>query len=183
MKKTLKFDLHTHPIEPLKKKMGIQGILDINKEVTSTIVKAIKSAGLNGIAVAEHNNFNHGWVVSLEIAEQFSKENLIILPGTEIDYQGQQFLNIYIPGRFRRRIPFFKGKEWFVVLAHPGYYNALDIKNIMECDIDAVEGSSIHGEFPLAGLISLEKHIPIIKSSDANKLEDFGAHYTELEII
>lgn len=182
MNRTIKFDFHTHPIEGLKEKMGIRGILEINREVASAIVQAVKSAGLNGIAVTEHNNFNHGWVVSLEIAEQFNRENLIILPGAEIDYGSQQFLSIYVPDRYRRRIPFFKGQEWFVILAHPGYYNSLEVQNFMDFDIDAVEETSIHGDFSLASPISLRNNIPITKSSDAHKLEDIGLHYTELEM-
>lgn len=182
MSKTLKLDLHTHPIESLKEKMGIKGILDINSQVASVVVEAVKSAGLSGIAVTEHNNFNHGWVLSLEIEEIFRKENLIILPGSEIDYEGQQFLSIYIPDRYRRRIPFFKGKEWFLILAHPGFYNPLKMEIAMEVDVDAVEGTSIHGQFSLAEAISQRSNIPITRSSDAHQLEDLGLHYTELEI-
>ena len=182
MNRTLKLDLHTHPIEALKEKMGIKGILDVNKEIASAIIKAVKSAGLNGIAITEHNNFNHGWVASLEIAEQFQKENLIILPGTEVDYQGQQFLSIYVPSRYRRRVPFFLGKEWFLILAHPGFYNPLDFEKLMEVNFDAVEGSSALGDFSSAETISQKKNIAIIRSSGALKLEDIGLNYSELEI-
>ena len=183
MSRKLKLDLHTHPVEALKEKMGIRGILDINSRVISSIVEAVKSSGLNGIAVTEHNNFNHGWVVCLEIMEKYPKENLVILPGVEVDYNGQQFLQIYVPDRYRRRVPFFKGKDWFLVLAHPGYYNPLDIQDIRGIDFDAVEEQSLHGDFPLAGQISAEKKLPVTRSSDAHKLEDIGYRYTELDIL
>ncbi len=182
MTKTLKLDLHSHPIEALKDTMGIKGIRNINIEVAAALVKAIKSAGLNGIAITEHNNFNHGWVASLEIFDHFRRENLIILPGSEIDYGNQQFLHIYIPDYWRRRIPFFKGKEWFLILAHPGYYNPLDMGQISQIQFDAVEGKSIYGEFPMAGQISQERDIPIITTSDAHKLEDIGLWHMELEM-
>ncbi len=175
-------DLHTHPIEALKGKMGIKSILDINREVVAAIVEVLKSAGLNGIAITERNNFNHGWIASLQIAEQFKKENLIILPGTEIDYQGEQFLRLYVPDRLRRKIAFFQNREWFSILAHPGYRNPLDFQTFMEVDFNAVEGSSILGDFTSAAVISQRKDIPIIRASDAHRLEDIGSGYIELEI-
>lgn len=182
MTRMLKIDMHTHPIEALKEKMGLKGILSLNKEVAYAVVKAIKSAGLNGIAITEHDNFNHSWVVSLEIAERFGNENLIILPGVEIDYRGQQFLQIYIPYRYRKRLPFFRGKEWFLILAHPGYYNPLEIQDVMSMHFDAVEGTSIHGDFSWASRIALAKNIPVTISSDAHSLEDIGLKYTDLEL-
>jgi histidinol phosphatase-like PHP family hydrolase len=182
MVKTLKIDFHTHPIEALQGKMGIKGIGNINKEVASLIVKAVKSSGLNGIAITEHNNFNHSWVAALEIFDYFKRENLIILPGEELDFGGQQFLHIYIPGYYRRRIPFFNNKEWFLILAHPGYYNAVDPEKLNEIDYDAVEEQSIHGSFPLAKQIALEKKITVMMTSDAHTLEDIGRFYTELEM-
>jgi histidinol phosphatase-like PHP family hydrolase len=181
MSKILKMDLHTHPIEALKDRMGIKGIGNIDLKVAEVIVKSIKSAGLNGIAITEHNNFNHSWVASLEILENFRKENLVILPGAEIDYDGQQFLRIHIPDLYRRRIPFFKGREWFLILAHPGYYNPLDPDQIRGVSFEAVEEKSLHGDFALAAQISRERSIPVVRSSDAHNLEDIGLGYVELE--
>lgn len=175
-------DLHTHPIEALKDKMGIRGISDIKTEAVSAIVKAIKEAGLTGIAITEHNNFNHSWVTTLEIMERFRRENLIILPGIELSYEGQQFLHIYIPNIYRRRIPFFKGKDWFLILAHPGFFNPLDLRQISRIEIDAVEEKNIHGDFALAEQISRERGIPTTGSSDAHRLEDIGFCYTEMEV-
>jgi histidinol phosphatase-like PHP family hydrolase len=182
MAKILKMDLHTHPIEALKDKMGIKGIQDIKGDVVSTIVKAVREAGLNGIAITEHNNFNHSWVTSLQIMDNFRRENLIILPGTEIDFEGQRYLHIYIPDIYRRRIPFFQNKEWFLILAHPGFFNPLEITRINRIKLNAVEERSLHGEFPLAEQISRERGIPTTRSSDAHKLEDLGFCYTEMEV-
>jgi hypothetical protein len=183
MPKIFKIDFHTHPIEALKEKMGIKGVGDINKEVAARIVDQIKSAGLNGIAITEHNNFNHSWVTSLEIFDHFNKERLIILPGAELDLDGQQYLQIYIPGYYRRRIPFFANKEWFLILAHPGFYNPLEPEAFKNFRFDAVEEKSLHGIFPLAGPISRDRNIPMTGSSDAHKLEDIGKFYTEIEMI
>lgn len=182
MAKKIKLDLHTHPIEALKDRMGIKGIGDINAEVALAIVKAIKSAGLNGIAITEHNNFNHSWVAALEILDHYYKENLFIFPGAEIDYGGQQFLQIYIPDYYRRRIPFFSGKEWFLILAHPGYYNPLDKKEYDQAVFDAVEEASLHGVFTSAREISRDRNIPSIMASDAHQLEDIGKFFTEFEL-
>jgi len=180
--KLFKIDFHTHPIEALKDRMGIKGIGDINREVAAAIVESVKSAGLNGIAITEHGNFNHSWIASLEILDHFQRERLIILPGVELDIDGQQFLQIYIPDYYRHRIPFFQKKEWFLILAHPGFYNPLDNGKLASFNFDAVEEKSLHGEFPPAGQISLERKIPITRGSDAHKLEDIGWAYTEVEL-
>jgi hypothetical protein len=180
--KILKIDFHTHPIEALKDKMGIRGIGGINREVAAAIVESIKSAGLNGIAITEHGNFNHSWVASLEIMDHFQKERLIILPGVEVDFDGQQCLQIYVPDYYRRRIPFFNQKEWFSIMAHPGLYHPVDNEKLTSCNFDAVEEKSILGEFPLAGQISQERKILLTRSSDAHKLEDIGYAYTEVEL-
>ena len=182
MAKTLKIDFHTHPIEALKDRMGIKGIGNINREVAAAIVESIKSAGLNGIAITEHGNFNHSWVASLEILDHFQEERLIILPGVEADFEGQQCLQIYVPDYYRRRIPFFKQKEWFLILAHPGLNHPLDNAKLASCNFDAVEEKSLLGEFPMAGQLAQERQIPLTRSSDAHKLEDIGYAYTEVEL-
>ena len=181
MAKKLKIDLHTHPFEALKEKMGIKSILDIKKEAAAVIVNAVKSAGLDGIAITEHNNFNYGWVAGLEIMDHFGREGLIILPGIELEYQGQQYLSLYIPPYVRRGIPFFKEKEWFTILAHPGYYNPLDLNQVSQPDYDAVEAESLLGRFTPAAEISRRKEIPDIAASNAHRLEDIGLRYMELE--
>jgi histidinol phosphatase-like PHP family hydrolase len=182
MSKVLKIDFHTHPIEGLRDQMGIKGIGNINKEVAKRIVDCIKSAGINGIAITEHGNFIHSWVTCLEILDHFRQERLVILPGTEVDYGTQQFLHIYIPDYYRRRIPFFAGKEWFTIMVHPGHYNPLEVKSGDGIPIDAVEEKSIHGTFPLAEQISKVRSIPVTGSSDAHQLEDIGKFYTEVEL-
>lgn len=183
MARSLKMDLHTHPIEALREKMGIKKILDINREVAAAIVDAIRTAGLDGIAITEHNNFNYGWVACLEIMDHFHRENLIVIPGTETVYYGQQFLTLYIPPDVRRSIPFFKGKEWFSMLAQPGYHHPLDLNQLSGLDYDAVEGESLHGEFISAEEVSRERKIPVIRASDARRLEDLGFRYIELESV
>jgi hypothetical protein len=182
MSRSIKLDLHTHPVEALKEKMGIKGIGDIDKSVASAIVGAIKDSGLDGIAITERHNFNHAWVAALEIEENFPGENLLILPGAEIEYKGQHFLQVYIPDRIRKRVPFFQGKEWFIILAHPGGYSPLDIEALGPVKFDAVEERSLVGDFPPAGPLSQERSISRIISSDAHKLEEIGRFYMELEI-
>ena len=174
-------DLHTHPIEALKTKMGIQGILDIKKDVVKAIVEAVKAAGLDGIAITEHNNFNHSLVAALDIMDTFRRENLIVLPGAEVDYRGQQFLQIYVPPYVRRGVPFVKDKEWFYILAHPGFYSPIDTAQFADQDYDAVESQSLHGEFSSASQIAQERDIPLVKSSDAHDLKDLGIYYTEMD--
>jgi hypothetical protein len=181
MTRVFKIDLHTHPIEALKARFGIKGIRDIKGGVVETIVRAIKQAGLNGIAITERNNFNHSWVAALEILGHFKDENLVILPGEELDFEGQKLLHIYIPDYYRRRLPFFQGKEWVMILAHPGLVNPLEMEKLSGIHLDAVEGTSLKGDFEQAERVALEKNIPVIKASDSADLADIGKYYAELE--
>lgn len=181
MPRVLKIDLHTHPVAALKNQMGIRGIGDISKDVAFEIVKSIKKAGLNGIAITEHNNFNHGWVACLQIMEYFRSEKLIIIPGTELDYNGIKFLQLYIPSFYRRQIPFFKGKEWFFVLANQGLNQTYDTTALNQIDFDAVEELNLKGEFPGSLQVSKEKNIPLVRASDAYTLNDLGSYFMELQ--
>lgn len=180
MPRVLKIDLHTHPIAALKQQMGIQGIRDINKEVAFEIVKSIKAAGLNGIAITEKNNFNHSWVTCLQIREYFQSENLVILPGAELDVNGHQFLQLYIPGIYRRRIPFFKGKEWFYILSPSDVTQPFETAALNHINYDAVEEQSLKGYFTDSLKISKEYNIPLIQASDAYSMKDLGSFYMEL---
>lgn len=183
MTRKFKLDLHTHPIEALKAEMDIRGIREISEKVAETIVKAVKAQGLNGIAITETNNFNHGWVAGLQILDYFAKEKVVILPGVEIEYQGQHFLQLFIPDYYRRRIPFFKGQDWFTILAHPGFYQPLEAEKLNGIKFDAVEGHSLLGDFAVAEDISREKQIPIIRTSDAHRLEQIGHASIDVDFL
>ena len=181
MTRRIRLDLHTHPVEALRETLGIKGIRDINSNVAGSIVQAVKSAGLDGLAITERENFNHGWVACLEILEHFKTEKLICLAGAEIEFQGEYYLQIYIPPYLRGRIPFFQNKEWFVILTHPGYFNTWDSQSSPAL-FDAVEEQSVRGKFDLARDIAARNGVPSIRSSAAHKLEDIGAFWTELEM-
>jgi hypothetical protein len=180
MPKVYRLDLHTHPISALREQMGIKGIGDISKDVAAEIVRTIKAAGLNGIAITEKNNFNHGWVACLQIMDFFKSENLIIIPGVEIDYQGIQLLQLYIPIIYRKRMRFFNNQEWFWILANPGLINPVDLKTLEPLKIDSVEGLSLKGKFDIAGKISQKRNIPVIQASDSIHMSDIGSYYMEL---
>jgi len=181
MARVVKIDLHTHPIEALRGQFDIKGVRDIKGGVVEAIVKAVKKAGLNGIAITERNNFNHSWVAALEILDHYKSENLVILPGEELDFEGQKLLHIFIPDYYRRRLPFFQGKEWIMILAQPGLFNPLEMEKMAGIHLDAVEGTSLKGSFDQAERVALEKRVPIIKASDAADLADLGKYYAELE--
>jgi hypothetical protein len=177
MARKFKLDLHTHPIEALKEEFGIKGIREINENVAGAIVKA----GLNGIAITETNNFNHGWVCGMEVLDHFQKENIVILPGAELEFHGQQFLQLYIPDYYRRRMPFFKKQDWFTILAHPGYKQTLDMDQLNGLKLDAVEAHSLYGDFAPAEQISRDLNIPAVRTSDARRLDQLGTGYIEVE--
>jgi hypothetical protein len=181
MSKRFKLDLHTHPIEALKAEMNIKGIRDITVDVAGTIVKAVKAAGLNGIAITETNNFNHGWVAALQVLDHFKNDNIVILPGSEIEFGNQHFLQLYIPEYYRRRIPYFKGKNWFVILAQPGLIQPVDNALFNQVEIDAVEDRSLLGDFSAAAAIAAERKIPTIQASNAYTLGDIGKSCIEVD--
>jgi hypothetical protein len=181
MARKFKLDLHTHPIESLKTEMGIKGIHEITEKVAGAIVKAVKQAGLNGIAITETNNFNHGWVAGLQILDHFQKENVVVLPGVELEHNQQHFLRLYIPDYYRRRMPFFKQQDWFTILAHPGLYYPLEMSQLEGIQLDAVESHSRHGDFALAEQVSREKNIPAIRTSDARSLNQMGREWVEVD--
>ena len=97
------------------------------------------------------------------------------------DYAGQKLLHIYVPDYYRRRMPFFKGKEWVMILAQPGLSVPLELDKLNGIELDAIEGTSLRGDFEIAGRVSAEKSIPLIKASDSVDLADIGKFYTELE--
>jgi hypothetical protein len=181
MPKVLKIDLHTHPVTALKQPMGIKGIGNITKEVAFEIVKAIKAAGLDGIAITEADNFNHGWVACLQIMDYFRSENLVILPGSEFSLNGYPLLQLYIPARYRKRMPFFKNKEWFSILCQPRPVQPADPAVLDMITIDAVEEKSLRGYFPDSLEISKQHQASLIQASDTYSLKDLGSFYIELQ--
>jgi hypothetical protein len=181
MSRKFKLDLHTHPIEALKAARNIKGIRDITVDVAGEIVKAVKAAGLNGIAITETNNFNHGWVAAMQVLDHFKSDNIVILPGSEIEFGNQHFLQLYIPEYYRRRIPYFKGKDWFVVLAQPGLTQPVDLSLFSQVELDAVEDHSLLGDFSAAAAIASERKIPTVQASNAYTLGDLGKSFIEVD--
>jgi predicted metal-dependent phosphoesterase TrpH len=181
MAQTLKIDLHTHPFHTLRGQNGVVGIRDLNKNALRPLVEAILKSGLNGIAITETDDFNWGWVAALQIKEHFPDQGLLILPGREQQFRGQHFLQIYVPEEARRRYPFFRDREWLNILAHPGYYQPLDLAALAEAQIDFVEEASLKGGFAAAQQIIQERGIPAVRASDARSLEEIGSLYMELE--
>jgi len=182
MAKDIKLDLHTHPFEALKKEMDIKGIGDIKKDVVQKIVKAIKSAGIDGIAITEHDNFNLGLVASYEIMDHFKNENLFIFPGVESEENGQHFISIFVPDYLKKRIPFFNEKDWVKIMVHPGHYNPIADSDIQNLSCDYVEKVSLLGEFSAAETIHKEIGIKMIEASDAHTLEDIGKRFISVNI-
>ncbi len=183
MKQKIKIDLHTHPFEALAKQLEIRGVRDITRDVVGRIVKAVQDAGQDGIAITEHNNFNWGWVASLIAADFFSERDILVLPGVELEFAGQHFLRIYVPESVRRRFLFFQGKEWFTILAHPGFYRAVERPQIEATSFDCVEELSGKGQFEIGRELAQQRGIPAIRTSDAHDLGEIGSSFIDLEAL
>jgi hypothetical protein len=181
MGKQLKIDLHTHPFEQLKKEMSIKGIGDINKGVVQKIVKAIKHAGLDGIAITEYNNFNFGLVASYEIMDNFKNDNLFIFPGVEYKNSDKHFIQIFVPEYLRKQIPLFKGKDWIKILIPHAGKATINLENAALEGFDLIERRSLLGDVELnEGYLQTIK-LPMIEASNAHKLQDIGKMYTNVE--
>ena len=160
----LKLDLHTHTYEAT-------GYHDPPVEVVKQIVDQIKARRLDGIAVTEHHDKDYGFRVK-EMVEQFFDNEVLIIPGQEIDIGWrQQEVELYLPNG-----------STFRFLAHPGYpsngytindVQGIEIYNVMhEWEIDKLKVREV-----------AEKHgLLLLSNSDAHYVSDIGRFYNEISL-
>ncbi len=163
----MKLDLHTHCGEATAL---YNPTLDIVKE----IVAAVKGRGLDGIGITEHYNKAYGYKVQEMVIHHFDDE-ILIIPGREIDKGLLHVVELYLPGDVTFRF-----------IAHPGYPQIRDIEAQIDDDIHGIElRNPLHDdEMDEERIRELaDKYgLLLLANSDAHFLDDIGKYYNEIDI-
>ena len=159
----LKLDLHTHCMEATR-------FAPPSVDIVSQIVAKIKARGLDGIAITEHNHKDYGFRVK-DIVERYFNNEVLIIPGQEVDIGLRQEVELYLPNN-----------STFRFLAHPGFPYASE-----PFIIDNVQGIEIEN-----GLHPIDKrrvrelaegnHLLLLSNSDAHDLDKIGVYYNEIDL-
>ncbi len=170
----MKIDLHTHCREAAATP---RPTLDIVKN----IVAAVKSQGLDGIAVTDHYTSHFGREVKKIVDEDLNGE-IIVIPGQEIDmmFSGRERGVIHIVELF------LPGDLIFRFVAHPGHPYVRDLDAQINGNIHGIElkNPSHDRDMDEDNIRQIaEKHdLILLTNSDAHRLRDIGTYYNELEI-
>jgi len=139
-------------------------------EIVKRIVDQIRVRGLDGIAVTEHWDKDYGFRVK-EMVEQLFDNEVLIIPGQEIDVRGQQEVELYLPNG-----------STFRFLAHPGYpSNSYTVENVQGIEIE----NHVHGwEMDKTKIreVAEEHGLLLLSNSDAHYLSDIGRYYNEISL-
>lgn len=165
----MKLDLHTHVFEEfLPPSPGA-----VTPRMVEKIIEQTMQAGLDGIAITEHDSKAYGYRV-MEIMETHFNGEILIIPGREFETGPIHYVELYIPGK--NILP-------FRFIAHPGYpgnptgsvngFNGIEIENAAHnwhIKREEVEG------------IAAEHNLVLLSNSDAHHLGDIGRCYTEISV-
>jgi hypothetical protein len=165
----LKLDLHTHvfeeffPVTPNRITLG-----SIRR-----LVEKIKSVGLDGIAVTEHDSKEFGYRVKEIVDSQFGGE-VIIIPGREMEEPYIHYIELDLAADH---------KTTFRFLAHPGYpcdpdqvlnnFNGIEIENGMH---------NWHIDKAVVKELARKNNLIMLSNSDAHYLRDVGKCYNEIAL-
>lgn len=160
----LKLDLHTHCLEAV-------GFADADEDVVLKIVSAIKSKNLDGIAITDHYRVGFSYKVK-EIAERLFGEEVIIIPGQEVDDWPAEIIELYL-----------KPGVTFRFLAHPGYPGSWQDKIGRVNGVEVANaGHNWHIDKCTVRAVAKHRHLLCLANSDAHYLEDIGKHYNIISI-
>jgi len=161
----LKLDLHTHCGEATSLYTPTVGVV-------SDIVTAVKAHGLDGIAITEHYNRIYGHKVK-EIVEQQFDNQIVVVPGQEVDKGRLHVVLLYLPGDLIFRF-----------VAHPGYPPVEDLAAELDDTIHGIEISNpTHDDEidqELVQRIAADRSLILLRNSDAHFLSDIGRYYNEI---
>lgn len=161
----LKIDLHTHLLEA-------SNFAKASEEVADKVVAVMRERGLEGIALTEHWNVEHGWKLKAIIEDKYGDE-FVILVGQELDIsQTQQVTEIYLPNNVTYRYlchPGYPGNDWSV----PENLHGIEIENGMH---------SWHLNRQRIRDLAEEHDLMLLKNSDAHYIEKIGVYHNELAV-
>jgi len=134
------------------------------------IIAQIRAKGLHGIAITDHWDKDYGFRVK-EIVEQSFNNEVLIIPGWEIDIGQRQEVELFLPNG-----------ATFRFLAHPGYpINSYTIENVQGIEIEnALHNWHIDKERVRA--LAEEHDLLLLKNSDAHSIEWIGRCYNEIDL-
>jgi PHP family Zn ribbon phosphoesterase len=163
----LKLDLHTHCGEATS-------LYTPTLAVVRDIVNAVKASHLDGIAVTEHYNRVYGRKVK-EMVEQHFNNEIIIIPGQEIDKGRLHVVLLYLPDDLTFRF-----------VAHPGYPPVDDLEAELDDTIHGIEiNNPTHDDEidkELVQRVAADHRLVLLRNSDAHFLSDIGRYYNEIDI-
>jgi histidinol phosphatase-like PHP family hydrolase len=163
----LRLDLHTHCGEAT-------ALYTPTLDIVKRIVAAAKSKGLDGIGITEHYNRTYGHKVK-EIVERDLDNEILIIPGQEIDVGLLHVVVLYLPDDVTFRF-----------VAHPGYPPVEDIASHIDGSIHGIEiHNPLHDDEIDEALVReiAEKHdLLLLANSDAHFLSDVGKYHNEIDI-
>ncbi len=160
----LKLDLHTHIYEATGNK-------EPTPDIVLNIVDLARRAGLDGMAITEHNNPDYSFRFQEIASETLGDDTFVIIPGQEKDEynKNRQVVELYLPG-----------DATFRFLAHPG-----NPEGNLESDLSDLHGIEIrnsvhdwHIEAEEVRLIAQKWNLITISVSDAHYLHQIGKDYT-----
>ena len=160
----LRLDLHTHCLEAT-------GFLSPTVDIVAEIVARIKERRLDGIAITEHSNKKYAYLVK-EIVERSFNNEVLIIPGQEIDFGRREVVELYLPNG-----------SVFRFLAHPGRYPGVteEVSDVQGIEIDNALHSWHINKVRVKELA--ERHgLLLLHNSDAHNLEDIGAFHNEIDL-
>ena len=163
----MKLDLHTHCGEAT-------ALYNPTVDIVKRIVAAAKAAGLDGIGVTEHYDRSYGYKVR-QIVEHDLNEDILIIPGQEIDKGLLHVVVLYLPGDVTFRF-----------IAHPGHPPVDDLDSQIDDSIHGIElNNPMHDDEMDQALIRelADRHnLILLTNSDAHFLSDVGKYHNEIEI-
>ena len=159
----MKLDLHTHCFEAT-------GTAYPDARVVERILVSIKEAGLDGIAITEHDNSDYGYRVK-DIVDEFFPGETVVIPGREVRRGLNHMVELYLPDDLVFRF-----------IAHPvGQLNCYhdEFKDIHGVEIE--NGNQFINE-DMAREFAWQRELLLLSNSDAHSLADIGRHHTEVDI-
>jgi PHP family Zn ribbon phosphoesterase len=159
----MKLDLHTHCQEATQ-------FARPDIKVVERIINSVKEKGLDGIAITDHVNKDYAYQIKEMVEKSFGNE-IIIIPGQEVDRIYHHVIELYLPDN-----------SIFRFIAHPGYPTSYWTNNI-----DDIHGIEIHnGNYPtkqeLARDLADRNGLILLSNSDAHTLSNIGSYFNEIEI-
>ena len=167
----VKLDLHTHVWEAFN-------FQPPSVSIAEKVVDQIKSRGIDGIGITDHNNKD--WAFEFrDLVEQHFPGEVIIIPGWEVEVRPQANpFDEYQVGEL-----FLAGGGVFRIYSHPGYYSP---NIVIEEGIHAIEIDNYihnwHIRKDQVEEVARAHDLMTVEVSDAHNLENIGLRYTEVEM-